>query len=401
MAENKPTVERDANGVPTSWLLVRAGPTALRKNGEEYVLVLTSKDLSGIVNYQRTSGEKIPIDSNHYLHILAQKHGIDEREALMIIPSGVAAMGFGTLDCRADGQELWISAEWTPGAYELLKEKIFRYFSPVFRGLKEGPVRITSVAMENEPAIKNLDALAAGASTCTNAVATLREATPKQGTGLTPPAQNDDAACGAYLQIEQPNELKHTKGSKMTKKLCDALKRLVPGTDAAALSAEDADETKQDELAAAVDGAASLLDDLKKLLELADASGAADIKAAVEAMLEKVKAGEAAKAEADELKLSAEKRERAEIYAKAEAERKLTPAMKPWADSLDIATLSAWYKVAPAAVPGGLPATKQPEKTDSVELSAEDEDAIRTLDLDRAAYIEAKKKNFPTGNKEN
>lgn len=90
MAEHKPTVERDENGVPTSWLLVRAGPIPLRKNGEEYVLELTSKDLSGIVNYQRTSGEKIPIDSNHYLHMLAQKHGIEESDALKIIPSGVS-----------------------------------------------------------------------------------------------------------------------------------------------------------------------------------------------------------------------------------------------------------------------------------------------------------------------
>lgn len=61
MSENKPTptVERDANGVPTAWLLVRAGPTHLRKNGEDYVLELTSKELSGIVNYQQTSGEPI------------------------------------------------------------------------------------------------------------------------------------------------------------------------------------------------------------------------------------------------------------------------------------------------------------------------------------------------------
>lgn len=375
MAENKPTVERDANGVPTSWLLVRAGPTHLRKNGEDYVLELTSKELSGIVNYQQTSGEPIPIDSNHYLHILAQKHGVEESEALRLVPSGVAAMGFGTLDCRADGQELWISAEWTPSAYELLKEKIFRYFSPVFRGLKEGPVRITSVAMENEPAIKNLDALAATASGA------------------------DEVPCFATARaFEETNfePIKHTKGRSMnmTQKLRDALVRLVPGTDAAALAAEDADETKQDELAEAVNGAASLLEDLKKLLELAEAAGNADIKAAVEAMLEKAKQGEAAKAEADELKLSAEKRERAEIYAKAEAERKLTPAMKPWAESLDITALSAWYKVAPAVVPGDLP-KPPPETPEAVPLTAEDEKAIATLGLDRAAYIEAKNTNFP------
>ena len=180
----------------------------------------------------------------------------------------------------------------------------------------------------------------------------------------------------------------------MTPKLRDALQRLAPGIDTAALAAEDADETKQDELAEAVNGAAGLLKDLKKLLELAEAAGNADIKAAVEAMLEKAKQGEAAKAEADELKLSAEKRERAEIYAKAEAERKLTPAMKPWADSLDIAALSAWYKVAPAAVPGELPKTPK-ETQDAVPLTAEDEKAIATLGLDRAAYIETKKNHFP------
>ena len=59
MAEHKPTVERDENGVPTSWLLVRAGPIPLRKNGEDYVLELTSKDLSGIVSCRRTLDGKI------------------------------------------------------------------------------------------------------------------------------------------------------------------------------------------------------------------------------------------------------------------------------------------------------------------------------------------------------
>ena len=179
----------------------------------------------------------------------------------------------------------------------------------------------------------------------------------------------------------------------MTPKLRDALQRLAPGIDTAALAADDADETKQDELAAAVDSAAGLLEDLRKLLELAEAAGNAEIKAAVEAMLEKAKQGEAAKAEADELKLSAEKRERAEIYAKAEAERKLTPAMKPWADSLDVAALAAWYKVAQPVVPGNLPKTP-PETPEAVQLSAEDEKAIRSMGLDREAYIETKKNRF-------
>ena len=365
--------EHDTAGVPTAWLLVRAGPTALRKSGEDFVLELTAADLSAIEQYQKTQGEKIPIDSNHYLHILAQRHGIEESDALKIIPSGVAAMGFGSLDCRADGTELWLSdVEWTPSAYGLLKEKIFRYFSPVFRGLRNGPLRITSVALENEPAIRNLDALAASA---------------RDGT------EDADAIFLNQSEFELETPTRKGRAMNMTPKLRDALMRLAPGIDAAALAAEDADESKQEELADAVNGAASLLDDLKKLLDLAEAAGNADIKAAVEAMLEKAKQGEAAKAEADELKLSAEKRERAEICAKAEAERKLTPAMKPWADSLDVAALAAWYKVAPVAVPGELPKTP-PETPESVPLSAEDEKAIAALGLDRKAYIETKKTKF-------
>ena len=62
MSENKPTptVECDENGVPESWPLVRAGPVPLRKNGEDYVLELTSKDLSGIISCQWMQGRKIP-----------------------------------------------------------------------------------------------------------------------------------------------------------------------------------------------------------------------------------------------------------------------------------------------------------------------------------------------------
>ena len=154
------TVKQDANGVPEEWTLLHAGINRLVKNGKDYELRLSVEDLDAIAAYQAKKGEAIPIDSNHYLHILAEKHGVEESEALRLIPSGVAAMGFGTL--FRDGDELRIRAEWTPGAYELLKEKIFRYCSPVIRGLKDGPIRITSVAMENEPALNCEDVLAAG-----------------------------------------------------------------------------------------------------------------------------------------------------------------------------------------------------------------------------------------------
>ena len=111
-------VKQDANGVPEEWTLLHAGVNRLVKNGKDYELHLSVEDLDAIAAYQAKKGEAIPIDSNHYLHILAEKHGVEESEALRLIPSGVAAMGFGTL--FREGDELRIRAEWTPGAYELL-----------------------------------------------------------------------------------------------------------------------------------------------------------------------------------------------------------------------------------------------------------------------------------------
>ena len=91
------TVKQDANGVPEEWTLLHAGVNRLVKNGKDYELRLSVEDLDAIAAYQAKKGEAIPIDSNHYLHILAEKHGVEENEALRLIPSGVAAMGFGTL----------------------------------------------------------------------------------------------------------------------------------------------------------------------------------------------------------------------------------------------------------------------------------------------------------------
>ena len=113
------TVKRDRNGVPEEWTLLHAGINRLVKNGKEYELRLSRDDLDAIAAYQAKKGEAIPVDSNHYLHMLAERHGVEESEALRLVPSGVAAMGFGTLYREED--ELRIRVEWTPTAYELLK----------------------------------------------------------------------------------------------------------------------------------------------------------------------------------------------------------------------------------------------------------------------------------------
>ena len=159
LSAETPGVVRDENGVPVEWTLLRVGDNPLCREGRDGSLRLTAWDMKSIVDYHEKKGEEIPVDSEPYLFELANQKNMDEAETLKLFPGGVAALGFGTL--ALSGEELRIRVKWAAAAYEMLKEKIYKYFSPVIRGLEHGPLRVTSVAMTNTPAINGLDALAA------------------------------------------------------------------------------------------------------------------------------------------------------------------------------------------------------------------------------------------------
>lgn len=154
-------VVRDKNGVPVEWTLLRMGDNPICQEGQDGAIRLSGEDMRQIMEYHRKKGELIPIDSEHYLYELANRKKLDEAETARLFPGGVAAMGYGELALKGD--ELRVKVQWTPAAYEMLKEKIYKYYSPVLRGIEKGPLRVTSVAMTNIPAINNLDALAARA----------------------------------------------------------------------------------------------------------------------------------------------------------------------------------------------------------------------------------------------
>ena len=156
------SVERDAEGVPTAWRLLRTGANPITRAGASFGLDLAADDINQIVARHQAKGSKIPIDSRHWLFKLAEAKGVSESEALKHIPDGRLALGFGGLEARPDG--LWLAnVDYVPAAKKLVQEGVFRYFSPVIRGLADGKLRVTSVAMENEPALNNLDSLAASA----------------------------------------------------------------------------------------------------------------------------------------------------------------------------------------------------------------------------------------------
>lgn len=151
------------DGAPKPFRLFRIGENALTQNGKDFKLTLTPEDLENIVEYQRKKGEKIPIDSRHALMLAAEKAHITESEALQAVPSAVAALGFASLERRDDG--LYASdVELLPLGAELFRQGALRYYSPVIRGLDgKSPLRVTSIAMDNVPALNNLEMLAASA----------------------------------------------------------------------------------------------------------------------------------------------------------------------------------------------------------------------------------------------
>ena len=347
------TVKQDANGVPEEWTLLHAGVNRLVKNGKDYELRLSEEDLDAIAAYQTKKGEAIPIDSNHYLHILAEKHGVEESEALRLIPSGVAAMGFGTL--FREGDELRIRAEWTPGAYELLKEKIFRYCSPVIRGLKEGPIRITSVAMENEPALNCEDVLAAGGE---------EDVDP------------DDIGRNTIelKRLQDPIER--------------ALGRLLGKTvwHESVLSGEDDEEGAFERTAAAIEAKADVITAMRESLGIADDEPDETMSAALDSVKARAGQADAMQQELDTMICAAEEKRKAELIEQGLQEGKLTHALEDWAKTQDFAVLASYLEHAPAVVPGRLAFAPDKQRAPKRNLSAADEEMIRKFGFDKDEY---------------
>ena len=349
------TVKRDANGVPEEWTLLHAGVNRLVKNGKDYELHLSVEDLDAITAYQEKKGEAIPIDSNHYLHILAEKHGVEESEALRLVPSGVAAMGFGTL--FRDGEELRIRAEWTPGAYELLKEKIFRYCSPVIRGLKEGPVRITSVAMENEPALNCEDVLAAGGED----------------------ADPEDVARNA-IELKRPQDPVERALGKLLGK--DFLDRIV-------LAGEDDEDDAFERTAAAIEAKAETIAALRTGLGLTDGEPDEAMSGALDAVKARASEADSLQKELDTLAAAAEDRRKADLIERGLQEGKLTHALEGWAKGQDCAVLASSLEHAPAVVPGRMEFAPDKRRAQVRSLSAADEEMIRKFGFDKEEYQRA------------
>lgn len=362
MENGNKNVIRDKNGVPEEWSLLHAGENHFVKNGVKGVITLTVDDLDQIVKYFEEKGELIPVDSHHYLHHLSCTNHMEESEVLKFIPDGVAAMGFGKL--FRDGEQLRFRVKWNPGAYKLLMEKIFRYFSPVIRGLSGGPLRITSVALENQPAINDLDALAASAE--------------QQTISGDIPSE--------HYKTQQEKEMSMTP---VEQALCRLLQ-----VDTLTLSAETADD--EEKVVQSIREKAEMIGELKRSLQLEETVPDSLLVIALKNLIENAGGKEELLVRIDELqkenesfRAEHEHKKHQDLIRQGLQDGKITPATESWWRKLSVSQLTEHLEQAPVIVPQGtlsLTSLAEPEHSPS-HLTEEDRKICRHFGFAEKDYL--------------
>ncbi len=259
-------VIRAPDGVPVAWRLLRMGQNPLNYGGKDLTLELTPEAALSAMEYHKTKGQKVPLDSRHFLYHLADKLHVPEADVRKMMPETPGTFGFGDLESRTDG--LWLTnIEYAPLGRELMKERVFRYFSPGLRGIDPATMtpitgaagdnfRVTSVALENEPAL--------------NDIPSLTDSEPDAGTRVTLSAINHSIRRLQMTKLEQ------------------ALARLL-GKTSVALAAEGGGDVTA--AADAVNAVADLLNQVKTALSLGPESTPEDIGKALTSAMEKLNGG--------------------------------------------------------------------------------------------------------------
>lgn len=357
-----PSVRRDAQGVPTEFRLLKPGPLRLTLDGRAVEGELDAEDLRAILDYHAMKGELIPIDCEHLLKMLADLKGVDEAALIRSAPLLGEQAAVGAVSLRAENGEIWARVEkLTARARELLSlggDKAYFYFSPVFRGLSNGPLRVTSIALTNTPALNDLDALAA---------------TGERG-------------------ARQPNQGEKTMKEKLLKLLA-----LLGRSNDAALTAEGVSLEPVLELAAAELEAArargtAFLGAMKDALALTEADTLESVPGKLLPILEKAKGDAAALSTLQGRVAELEGQAKDRLIGDLKAAGKLTEAMLPWAKTQDAAALTEWAKGAPVVVPNArvVPADARPADG-SLALSEAAVTIARKCGLDPKKVAEANK----------
>lgn len=130
--------ELPAGEVPTEVMLVPPGATVKGRDGREYL----NNDPAAILAWFANREVDLTFDWLHATELKAPKG--DEAPA-----SGWGK--FGTMIAKPDGS-VWINVEWTPRGAEAIKNREYRYISPVYLCDATMAIRgISSVGLTNKP----------------------------------------------------------------------------------------------------------------------------------------------------------------------------------------------------------------------------------------------------------
>jgi phage I-like protein len=299
---------------------------------------VTLDDLRSIIDYYAAKDAWIPVDCEHAVARLADAAGVEEAELLDLsaLLAEKAAAGMASLHLR--GETLVARFErWSKRARKLFGEDaIYCYFSPVFRGLQTPPLRITSIALTNNPALDHLNSLAATAS---------------EGGGRLRIASLDVARTAG----EPPANHKHKP--QENRRMKNALARIarILGMDAAQLT--DAETPDLDRVADRIETLAaapkSFVAQVAPALHCSAEAPLETVAGLVLALGEKAAADAASLTDLSTRISQVEAAEKSRYIDSLQGEGRITAAMRPWAEKQDMAALRDFAASAPVIIPGG------------------------------------------------
>jgi len=394
-------VEKAPDGVPLAWRLFKWGPFAITKempvaDGAKELLTLsanfTREHGNQVMDYAKRKGNRLPIDSEHGLALLASAVGVDEAELLPLLNRNRVILGMGSLALRADG--LWVQdVDWLPLARKVIAQKVLQYFSPMLRGLTSDRMRITSISMLNTPAIDQLDAIAASAIEDDTVGAPGLQGPTDGGKRATPPTDKGASMKGLLAKLGALIGLAETDALALTAETAEAA--ILPKLEPLLIEVPQLRATKAAHEA--------LLGALRTGLALGAETPPEAVKGHLLAFLEKAKgdavALTAVSARVQALETAKATADRQALIDRGLAEGKLTAALvASWAKDQDVAALTAFLGAAPVIVqPGRQTDPAKLQHADSLALTADEEKIARNCGNDPKAVKEAWKKHTGAG----
>ncbi|MBW1991015.1 MAG: hypothetical protein JRI59_02605 [Deltaproteobacteria bacterium] len=247
------------------------------------------------------------------------------------------------LEAREDG--LWARVEWTSQAQEYLRQKEYRYFSPVLKLDPETrrPVALMHVALTNVPAMKGVKPLVAKYG----------------GEGGRAAGESGSVECQALEELK----LRLGLGSEVSAEFVWGQLR-------------------------------NLFGEVAQVLGLAEGATASQIKGALTGIKAKAEQAQVLEAELEALKARLAEERAARTVEEALKMGKISPAQKDWALEYcrrDPAGFQAFADQAPKVVPVGETlclAQDEPEETGR--LSPEERAVCRVVNISPADYLRAK-----------